>query len=50
MNRMYLFIAGKINSTVLKATAQDSINDVYSTAAVLVSAVVSKISGVNLDG
>ena len=50
MNRMYLFIADKINSTVLKATAQDSINDVYSTAAVLVSAVVSKISGVNLDG
>lgn len=50
MNRMYLFIAGKINSTVLKATAQDSINDVYSTAAVLVSAVVSKMSGVNLDG
>lgn len=50
MNRMYAYIAKKINSTVLKATAQDSINDVYSTLAVLISAVAAELSGIAFDG
>lgn len=50
MNRMYIFIGKKINSSVLKATAQDSINDVYSTAAVLISIFAAKLTGLKLDG
>ena len=43
-------IGKKINSDVLKATAEDSRNDVISTIAVLVSLVVSHFTSVNLDG
>lgn len=39
-----------ISSETLEATAVDSRNDVIATAAVLASAVVSRLSGVNLDG
>ncbi len=50
MSKMFTYIAQKINSSVLKATAQDSINDVFSTLAVLLSAVVSRLTNLNLDG
>ncbi len=39
-----------IHSNVLRATAQDSINDVVTTGAVLLSAIVSKLIGFQLDG
>jgi cation diffusion facilitator family transporter len=40
----------KIDSTSLIATAADSRNDVISTGAVLLAAVVAHLSGLNLDG
>ena len=40
----------KIDSETLEATAVDSRNDVISTAAVLASAVISQVSGFDLDG
>lgn len=40
----------RISSTSLIATAADSRNDVISTSAVLVAAIVAQISGLNLDG
>ncbi len=40
----------RINSTVIRATAQDSLNDVIATSAVLLSAVITYFSGFNLDG
>lgn len=40
----------RIDSNVLRATAQDSLNDVVTTGAVLLSVVVSRISGFQLDG
>lgn len=46
----YLRVGRKINSQSLIATASDSRNDVISTAAVLVGAVITRFSGVNLDG
>ncbi|MDD6235909.1 MAG: cation diffusion facilitator family transporter [Clostridiales bacterium] len=39
-----------IHSTALEATAADSINDVVATSAVLLSTVIAKWTGVNLDG
>lgn len=39
-----------INSTSILATAADSRNDAITTSAVLLAAVISKISGFNLDG
>ena len=39
----------KIDSSALKATAQDSLNDCISTGAVLISVIIMKIWGVNLD-
>lgn len=39
-----------MDSSVLRATAQDSLNDVVTTSAVLLSAVVSRLSGFQLDG
>lgn len=39
-----------IHSTALEATAADSINDVVATSAVLLSTVIAKLTGVNLDG
>lgn len=46
----YLRVGRKINSQSLIATASDSRNDVISTAAVLLGAVITRVSGVNLDG
>jgi len=40
----------KINSSTLKATSEDSRNDVISTGAVLIAATISYYSGINLDG
>ena len=48
-----LFNAGigrKIDSVALMATGADSRNDVIATAAVLVSAVIGRITGVQIDG
>ncbi len=39
-----------IHSTALEATAADSINDVVATSAVLLSTIIAKWTGVNLDG
>jgi len=39
-----------ISSTALEASGQDSMNDVVSTAAVLVSSVFAKLTGVQVDG
>ncbi len=46
----YNFIAKKINSTVMKATAKDSINDVISTSAVILSAIVGYFLPFSIDG
>lgn len=43
-------IGARINSTTLEATAVDSRNDVISTGVVLVCAIVSFYTGVDLDG
>ena len=43
-------VGRKISSATLEATAVDSRNDVISTAAVLASAVVSRLTGFDLDG
>ncbi|MBQ8552412.1 MAG: cation transporter [Clostridia bacterium] len=46
----YKAVGKHISSTALIATASDSRNDVISTAAVLAGALISKFSGINLDG
>ncbi len=46
----YNFIAKKINSTIMKATARDSINDVISTSAVIISAIVGYFLPFSIDG
>ncbi len=43
-------IGQSINSTVFKATAIDSRNDVIATSAVLLTAILSRFTGMNLDG
>lgn len=47
---VYHKIGNKINSTTLKATAQDSKNDVISTSAVLIGLVISYIFNFYTDG
>lgn len=47
---MYKKKAGEINSETLKATAQDSLNDVITTAAVLISAFIELFTGLHVDG
>lgn len=49
-SRMYLLISKKITSQTLKATSQDSLNDVITTAAVLFSALVELLTGWHIDG
>lgn len=44
------FIARRISSETLEATAVDSRNDVIATAAVLLSSIISSFTGLNLDG
>lgn len=46
----YLRVGKKINSQSLIATASDSRNDVISTAAVLLGAIITRLTSVNLDG
>jgi cation diffusion facilitator family transporter len=50
MNRMYTAYAKMTDSSVLKATAQDSLNDAISTSAVLICLVVSQLFNLSLDG
>lgn len=47
---MYRRISNKISSETLKATAQDSFNDVFTTLAVLISSGVELLSGWRIDG
>ena len=49
-NRFYVTVGRHIDSTTLIATASDSRNDVLTTSAVLVGAVISKLTNLNLDG
>ena len=49
-SRFNLQVGRLIRSKALEATAADSRNDVLSTAAVLVSSLVSRLSGFQLDG
>ncbi len=46
----YRKIAKKINSAAIRAASFDSISDVVATALVLVSAVISRYTNVNIDG
>ena len=46
----YRSVAKKINSDLLKASAIDSLSDCISTSVVLVSIVVGKLCGINIDG
>lgn len=46
----YNYIAKKINSTVMKASAKDSINDVISTSAVILSAIAGYFLPFSIDG
>lgn len=50
---MYLYnkaISKKINSAAMKAAAEDSISDCLATTAVLVSVLILKFFGINIDG
>ncbi|MEO1771941.1 cation diffusion facilitator family transporter [Candidatus Enterococcus ferrettii] len=47
---MYRKLGGAIQSNTLKATAQDSLNDVYTTIAVLFSAIIEWLTGWRIDG
>lgn len=50
---MYFYnrkISEKINSEAMKATAADSLSDCLATSAVLLSVIVSRFSGVDIDG
>lgn len=46
----YRFVAKKINSEILKATATDSLTDCISTSVVLLTLLVGKFANVNIDG
>lgn len=46
----YQRVAKKIDSNTLIATAKDSLNDVYATIAVLVSATIEGLTGLKIDG
>lgn len=48
--RMYIKFAKAIDSETLKATAQDSYNDVFTTLAVLLSAGIERFTGWRIDG
>jgi cation diffusion facilitator family transporter len=48
--RMYLTLSKKIDSQTLKATSKDSLNDVYTTLAVLVSALFEWVTNLRIDG
>ena len=46
----YRKIARKIDSSAIQATAYDSISDTVSTSVVLISTLVTKFTGYNIDG
>lgn len=46
----YKAVAKKINSNTLKAASKDSLNDVFTTLAVLVSAGIEGVTGLQIDG
>lgn len=53
--KLYMFyyntaISKKLSSAALKATAKDSINDVFVTLAVLISAIIGHLTSLNIDG
>ena len=50
MYAYYMKMAKKINSDLLKATAMDSVSDCISTTAVLISILLNKFFGWNIDG
>lgn len=50
MARLYRDLGARIGSPALKAVSVDSRNDAITTGAVLLSAIVSRLSGVALDG
>ena len=43
-------IAKKINSTIIKATAADSLSDAAATLAVLISMIIARFAGISTDG
>lgn len=43
-------LGNKINSSVMKATAADALGDVFITSATIVSIIISKITGLKIDG
>ncbi|MBO5852546.1 MAG: cation transporter [Clostridia bacterium] len=45
----YKKVGKKINSAAILATAQDSLNDVLTTSAILVSVIIMMLTGINLD-
>ena len=47
---LYREVGKKIDSTTLIATAKDSLNDVFTTIAVLIGAAVEGLSGLQIDG
>ncbi|MFA7367651.1 MAG: cation diffusion facilitator family transporter [Bacilli bacterium] len=49
-SRFYFLASKKINSSSLKASSFDSLTDVISTTTVLVSMIIIKFTGINLDG
>ena len=49
-SRFYVAVGKHIDSTTLIATASDSRNDVISTSAVLLGALITRLTSVNLDG
>ncbi len=49
-SRFYLSVGKHIDSAALVATSADSRNDVISTAAVLIGALISRYASINLDG
>lgn len=48
--KFYINCANAIDSTVLQASAKDSINDAYSTLAVFISIIIQHYFNINLDG
>ena len=47
--RFYKIVARRIESSALEATATDSFNDVFTTAAVLLSLFIAKFTGWQVD-
>ena len=55
LGKLWLFFFGrsagkKLNSDVIKASATDSLSDAGATLAVLVSAIIARVSGFDIDG